>query len=147
MKLLPLGAEGNGKHFKLVYVLLPFLLVILMFLLSSCGSTYVCRGCSENVHPGHVNYSYQYFDGPFTRSVSATVGQTLTLNYSATVNGGNLEIQIDDPAGKVVWQKTFNPNAIVTNSIQIDIQQNGGYQIIVDGHQASGSFQIDWQVN
>lgn len=56
-------------------------------------------------------------------------------------------MQIDNPSGKVVWQKTFNPNANVTNSTQIDIQQNGGYQIIVDGHQASGSFKIDWQVN
>jgi hypothetical protein len=147
MRLLNLGAEGNGKHFKYVYVILPFLLVGLVLLLTSCGSTYVCRGCSENVHPGNVNYSFQYFDGLFTRSVSATAGQTLTLNYSATVNGGNLEMQIDNPSGKVVWQKTFNPNANVTNSTQIDIQQNGGYQIIVDGHQASGSFKIDWQVN
>ena len=147
MRLLNWGAKSNGKHFKYVSVLLPFLLVGLMLLLSSCGSQLVCRGCVENVYPGHVNYSFQYFDGPFTRSVSATAGQTLTLNYSAIVDGGNLEMQIIDPAGTVVWQKTINPTANVTNSTQIDIQQNGGYQIIVDGHQARGSFQIDWQVN
>jgi hypothetical protein len=147
MRLLNMSAEGNGKHFKYVYVFLPSLLVGLVLLLTSCSSQFVCRGCVENVHPGHVNYSFQYFDGPFTRSVSATAGQTLTLDYSTIVNAGNLEIQIDNPAGTVVWQKTFNPSANVTNSTQIDIQQNGGYQIIVDGHQASGSFQIDWQVN
>jgi hypothetical protein len=147
MKLFHLAAEGNGKHFKLVYVLLPFLLVGFMLLLSSCSAEYVCRGCVENVHPGHAKYSFQYFDGPFTRSVSAKNGQTLTLDYSANVDAGNLEMQIDNPAGTVVWQETFNTSANVTNSTQIDIQQNGGYKIIVDGHQASGSFQIDWQVN
>jgi hypothetical protein len=147
MNLFHLKAEGNGKHFKFVYILLPFLLLGLMLLLSGCSSQFVCRGCVENVHPGDVNYSFQYFDGPFTRSVSATTGQTLTLNYSAKVDQGNLEMQIDKPDGTVVWQETFNPTANETNSTQIDIQQNGGYQIIVDGHQASGSFHIDWQVN
>ena len=147
MKQSHLKVSGTGNHFKLLYGLLPFLLVGLMLLLSSCSSGYTCRGCAGNNVPGHVNQSFQYFDGPLTKSVSVTAGQTLTLNYSATVDAGSLDMQIDNPDGTAVWQETFDAGANVTNSTQVNIQQTGKYKIIVDGHQASGSFKIDWQVN
>jgi hypothetical protein len=44
-------------------------------------------------------------------------------------------------------QKTFDTGADVTSSQQVAIQQSGRYQLLVEGHQARGSFQRDWQVS
>jgi hypothetical protein len=142
-----LSVGGTRKHQALPRGLGLFLLVGLGLALVSCGSRFTCRGCVENVKPGHVSYRYNDFNGPFTRNVNANAGQTLTVDYTVTVDGGTLDIRVANPGGEAVWQKTFDTGANVTGSQQVSIQQSGRYQLVVDGHQARGSFQIDWQVN
>jgi hypothetical protein len=124
-----------------------FLLFCLGLALVSCQPQFICRGCVENVSPGHVDYRYQYFDGPYTRTDNVKAGQTLTVDYTVSVEEGSLDIRILDPNMNVVWQQTFDTGANVTSSQQVSIQQSGRYQIVMDGHQTRGSFQIDWQVN
>jgi hypothetical protein len=147
MILVHLSIGGTRKHQAPLARRWLILLFCLGLTLVSCESQFTCRGCVENVTPGHVDYRYQYFDGPFTRTVNAKAGQTLTLDYSVTVDEGNLDIRAVDPRGEAVWQKTFDTGANVTSSQQVSIQQSGRYQLAVNGHQTRGSFQIDWQVN
>jgi hypothetical protein len=123
------------------------LLLIMALALASCGSTYTCRGCAGNDVPGHVDKHFQYLDGPYTRTVSADAGQLLTMDYGATVEEGSLDMHVVNPDGQVIWQETYDVGADVSQTAQIDLQQNGRYQLVVDGHQAKGSFQIDWQLN
>jgi hypothetical protein len=142
-----LSVEGTRKHQALLRGRWLFLLLGLGMALASCGSHFTCRGCVENVTPGHVDYRYQFFNGPFTRTVNANAGQTLTVDYTVTVDEGTLDMRVVNPGGEVVWQKTFDTGANVTSSQQASIQQSGRYQLVVEGHQTRGSFQIDWQVN
>jgi hypothetical protein len=138
---------GTRKHQALLGRRWLFLLLGLGLTLVSCRSQLTCRGCVENVTPGHVDYRYQYFDGSFTRTVNAKAGQTLTLDYAVTVEEGILDMRAVNPGAEVVWQKTFDTGGNVTSSQQVSIQQSGRYRLVVDGHQTRGSFQIDWQVN
>jgi hypothetical protein len=139
--------EGTHKQPALLRKRWLVLLVGLGLALVSCGSGFTCRGCVENVKPRHVSYRYNFFNGPFTRNVNANAGQTLTLDYTVTVDGGTLDIRVVNPGEDVVWQKTFDTGADMTSSQQVSIQQNGRYQLVVDGHQARGSFEIEWQIN
>jgi hypothetical protein len=123
------------------------LLLGLGLALASCGSQFICRGCVENSKPGHVEYRYDFFDGPFTRTVNADAGQNLTVDYSATVDEGTLDMRVLDPGGELVWQETFDTGSNATGSQGVRIQQSGRYQLVVEGHETRGSFQIDWQVN
>ena len=141
------SAQGNHKHLALWGGRWLFLLLGLGFVLASCGSHFVCRGCVENVKPGHVSYRYNFFNGPFTRNVNANAGQTLTVDYTVAVDEGSLDLRVAGPGGETVWQKTFDTGANVTSSQQVSIQQSGRYQLVAEGHQTRGSFQIDWQVN
>jgi hypothetical protein len=142
-----LSVGGSRKHRALLGGRWLSLLLGLVLALASCGPQFTCRGCIENVKPGHVDYRYLYFNGPFIRNVNAKAGQTLTVDYTANVEEGSLDIRVVNPGGDVVWQKTFDTGANATSSQQVSIQQNGRYQIVVDGHQTRGSFHIDWQVN
>jgi methionine-rich copper-binding protein CopC len=113
--------------------------------IGGCGFT--CRGCVEHATPGHVDYRYHFFNGPFNRTVNASAGETLTVDYAAIVEEGTLDMRVVNPDGDAVWQETFDTGADVTSSTKVDIQQNGRYRLVVDGHDTRGSFQIDWQVN
>jgi hypothetical protein len=137
----------NQEHAVFLRGFWPLFLLILGLALASCGSSFICRGCVENAVPGHVDYHYQYFDGPYTRNVNADAGQILTMKYTATVEEGTLEMRVVSPSKQVVWQETFDTGANVSGSGGIDIQQSGRYQLVVEGHQTSGSFQIDWELN
>jgi hypothetical protein len=123
------------------------LLLGLGLALASCGSQFTCRGCVENATPGHVDYRYQFFNGPFTRRVKADAGQTLTVDYTATVDEGTLDMRVIDPGGELVWQETFDTGSNAIGSQGVRIQQSGRYQLVVEGHETRGSFRIDWQVN
>jgi hypothetical protein len=138
---------GTRRQLALLRKRWLVLLVGLGIALVSCGSPFTCRGCVENVRPGHVDYRYNFFNGPFTRNVNANAGQTLTVDYTVTVDEGTLDVRVVNPGGEVVWQKTFDTGANVTSSQQVSIQQSGRYQLVVEGHQTRGSFQIDWQVS
>jgi hypothetical protein len=147
MALVHGRARQNGRHLALLRGRWLLLLLGAGLALVSCGSRFTCRGCVENVRPGHVDYRYNFFNGPFTRNVNANAGQTLTVDYTVTVDKGTLDMRVLNPGGEVVWEKTFDTGANATSTQQVSIQQSGRYQLVVDGHQTSGSFQIDWQVN
>ncbi|MFN2169059.1 MAG: hypothetical protein ACK2U9_22735, partial [Anaerolineae bacterium] len=126
--------RANRRHPALLYRGWLLLLLGLGLALVSCGSEFTCRGCVENVKPGHVLYRYHFFSGPFTRTVNASDGQTLKMDYAATVEQGTLDMRLVNPGGEAVWQETFDTGEDVASSTQIDIQQNGRYQLVVEGH-------------
>jgi len=141
------STRGSHKHPALPHRgwLLLLLGLGMALVIGGCGFT--CRGCVEHATPGHVDYRYHFFNGPFNRTVNASAGETLTVDYAATVEEGTLDMRVVNPDGDAVWQETFDTGADVTSSTKVDIQQNGRYRLVVDGHDTRGSFQIDWQVN
>jgi hypothetical protein len=141
------SARGNCQGPARFRTPWQFLLLALGFALASCGSSFTCRGCVENTRPGHVDYRYNFFNGTLTRNANADAGQTLTLDYAVTVDEGTLDMRVVEPGGQAVWQETFDTGANIASSTQVDIQQSGRYQLIVEGHRTRGGFQIDWQVN
>ncbi|MEJ2013482.1 MAG: hypothetical protein P8X64_14820 [Anaerolineales bacterium] len=145
------ASHGYGKSNKRQRLLLNggwvVLLLAMALALASWGSSYTCRGCAGPDVPGHVDKRFQYFNGPYTKKVSADAGQRLTMDYGATVEEGSLDMRVVNPDGQVVWQETYDAGADVNQTAHIDLQENGRYQLVVDGHQAKGNFQIDWQLN
>jgi hypothetical protein len=123
------------------------ILLIGLVLLVSCGTTTICKGCVKTVLPGHVVYRYRLFNGRLTRRVNADAGAILTVDYGASVEEGTLDMRILNPGGELVWEETFDPGEDVDSSVQVEMGQEGRYELIVEGHQSRGRFEIDWEVN
>jgi hypothetical protein len=118
-----------------------------LIVLVGCGRGFRCRGCVENSVPGHLDYRYQSLNGTITRRVNAKAGVILTVDYQATVETGTLAMRVLDPDGKVVWEQTFAEGEDVASSVDVDLAQQGRYELVVEAQQTRGAFELDWHVS
>ena len=86
--------EMKIKHLSLTVIIVLSLVGIM---LTGCVEPSVRHMWKGYSRPGHIHCEYETFTGTEDRSVQAEAGQTITLEYGATVNKGSLSIKVQDP--------------------------------------------------
>ena len=107
------------------------LITILLLLLTSCS-------------PRHYSESFQDLQGYFRRSIPASAGQTLHVEYKAVVNKGSLELKVISPEKIVLWTVVGNTNGSVSKDIPTT--EKGDYWIRVGATAAYGSYDLQYSV-
>jgi hypothetical protein len=93
---------------------------------------------------GQISRIYNTFNGIENESLETEMGQTISIDYEATVNEGILIIKWQDPNGAVIWQKNLAESE--SGSENIDIKSPGRHTIAIQGKKASGNFSVSWNL-
>jgi hypothetical protein len=94
--------------------------------------------------PGHVSYSYSTFTGTLQDTFDVDEGQTINLDYEATVERGTLILLVEDPQGEPVWQVELTDDD--SDSVEIMAPESGRYVARIEGQDTGGSFDLQWEV-
>ena len=121
---------------------------LLMLLMSSCdyskikfGDVRMMFGSNED---GHISYTFSTFTGFERGSAQAESGQIINFDYQVNVDQGTLNIEWQDPAGVVVWQKSLLGSD--QGNDDIVIESPGEYTIIIQGRDSAGNFDVSWKI-
>jgi hypothetical protein len=123
---------------------LLLLALLLAGLLPGCGNTTIEIGLVVTAEPGHWYASYETFSGTKTTSFEASNGQTITLTYDAALDKGTLEIRAEDPLRATIYDVYLHESTKAT--VQFLLYNPGTYYIVVKGSEASGSVDLNWQI-
>lgn len=121
-------------------ILLKILMFVMALTLSACSFMKV--GWVVINLPGSVSASYILFTGTESSRVDLAEGETLILNYDATVHYGKLSIAIDDPGGNQIWQTSVKNDK--NAKVEITAPELGQYKIIITGQNTGGDFALSW---
>lgn len=113
----------------------------------SCGGTYfsgVRTGYSGANRPGHIYGSYASFDGSERNTFSVTEGQTIAINYSATINNGSLTFILRDANEGELWRVDLQSDG--ADSTTVIAPNSGDYTMIIVGEDTGGSYDVTWEV-
>jgi len=113
-------------------------------ILAACGFSTVQIGMLENHLPGMWQASYATFTGTKTDSFRADTGQTLFLKYDVQVEKGTLDIQVKNPDGELVWDGDMQKDE--SGTAQVALKQPGRYNLLIEGQDAGGSWDLNWDV-
>ena len=102
--------------------LLALAILILSFL-ASCGQAEIYLGWMASNRPGHMRACYAAFGGSKVRTVQANTGETLVVEYDATVNKGILAISVEGPDDEIVWVVSLDQDS--KNSVELPVEQEG----------------------
>lgn len=125
--------------------LLMFVLLITIALVSACNTTVSRRiNCACTNIGNEMKCRYSLFTDQETSRIKLTSKETIEISYKVAVESGNLQIRLLNPNKEVVWDKTFEDDAMDTVSYQI--VEGGRYTLVVEGFDTEGSFELSWQV-
>lgn len=120
------------------------LLTLLSTVLIACeGHSTIKVGWVGNDTPGSFAYSYRRFSGIERDTFRADAGETLTLDYELEVEEGSLKLRIQDPGGTTLWET--EAEADVEDVVRLTLEQEGRYQIQLEGHDTRGAFDLEWE--
>ena len=117
---------------------------LLLGLLAGCGQPKVFVGWMASNRPGHMRACYAAFSGFKVRTVRAAPGETLVVEYGATVNEGTLTFSVEGPDDKLLWVVALDRDS--KDSVELPVEQGGRYAIVVRGNGTGGSFAVWWRV-
>ena len=133
---------------KQYFTHLLILASLMTLLLSSCefsnikiGEVRMMFGSNED---GHISYTFSTFTGFERGSAQAERGQIINFEYQANVDQGTLNIEWQDPVGEVMWQKSLLGSD--HGQDEFVIESSGEYTIIIQGKEASGDFDVSWEI-
>jgi hypothetical protein len=118
--------------------------ILLPSFLAGCGRAEVYVGWMASNRPGHMRAFYAAFTGSKVRTVQAGSGETLAVEYGATVDQGTLTVSLEDPAGSIPWSVTLDKD--VEDAVTLRLEQPGQYALVVRGDGTAGSFHLTWRV-
>jgi hypothetical protein len=55
-------------------------------------------------------------------------------------------MRILNPNDEPVWEVTFAEGEDLTNTVQVEMGQDGSYELVVEGDDTQGRFEIEWEV-
>jgi hypothetical protein len=84
------------------------------------------------------------FSGSEMRTVQASAGQTLVVEYDARISKGALDIQVTQPGNQVIWEVSLAAGA--GDTARIPVQRDGSHAIVVRGDGTRGGFNLSWGV-
>ena len=125
-------------------VLLIASIAVLTGALAGCGSSQVRIGWVGSRTPGHIGYRYATFAGLETVQFDAEAGQTFYLSCDVEVDKGSLAIEVRDRHGQVLWDRSFREDD--ADSFKLRLERGGRHTIVIQGHDAGGSFDVTWAV-
>jgi len=100
---------------------------------------------SGTTGPNEMAYQYAGFTGTVDGRTSGREGQTLVLEYGATVKEGTLSFRVQTPGKTTLWEITLD-ESIDEQQAQLDLAEAGTYTIYVTGNQTAGDFAVAWSV-
>jgi len=101
---------------------------------------------SGTTGPNEMAYQYAVFTGTVDGRASGKEGQTLVLEYGATVKEGTLSFGVQTPGRITLWEITLDGSTDEQQKAQLDLAEAGTYTIYVTGNQTAGDFAVAWSV-
>lgn len=127
----------NSYHSMKISIV--FLYTILVF--TSCiFHPYTWQGTNP---PGKNKASFKDFRGKNINSIEVPKGSLLLVSYNIEVTQGMLLLSIENKRNKL-FQKTFSARAD-TADLKFSASETGMYKIIVQGKNATGTFDINYK--
>ena len=120
---------------------LSLLLLLILFTLPACTRKV---GWVETNIGNTFTARYRLFDGMQTDTIRLDAGESVILTYDIEVLEGSLTLQIEDPNGDSVWERTFNQNE--NSKLEFSSEMDGRYQINLIGYETEGSFDLQWEI-
>ena len=137
--------NGNQKR-PIRTLLVGVLLLLLVFTLGACdaweGGSTVEIGMVENSGFNNTEARFETLRGRKVRQETLSTGETLVLDYDVTVDKGTLTLMVEDPSGESVWETEVTDSA--ADQVEIVAAEAGNYDIIVEGDDAGGSYDLSW---
>lgn len=117
------------------------LYITVVFILTSCiFHPYSWQGTNP---PGKNKASFKDFRGKNTNSVEVSKGNLLLVSYHIEVTQGTLLLSVEQNKNKL-WEKAFS-NQTDSAEFQLPAAETGVYKIVVEGKNATGSFDINYK--
>lgn len=112
------------------------ILIIISLILTGCGFSFKFSSSSSE---GKMKGTFTSLTGTKTKSYELKEGDTITIDYEIEVKEGTLTAAFIDSSGNEIV--SFKPNT--SGKIDIEIEKNDTYEIVVKGSEADGSYNID----
>lgn len=128
-------------------------LTLLAVLLISMTALVGCSNARSSIRIGWVSINsgadqkvarYATFTGRESALVRLTPGQTLNLDYVTEVNKGALSIAVLNPNNQVIWEVFLEAGR--NDSVELNAEQGGTYELVIEGQNTSGRFDVSWDV-
>ena len=125
-----------------------FVVIVMAILLISCnfsqiriGEVRMMYGSNED---RHISYNYSTFTGVENGSSEVNAGQIISFEFTVTVDKGSIMIEWQDPDGEVVWRKNLEKSDRGEDAILAE--SSGNYGVVIQGKNASGDFELLWEI-
>jgi sulfate adenylyltransferase subunit 1 (EFTu-like GTPase family) len=120
-------------------------LTLITLVLSGCGSrtSSIKVGWMGSSTAGKTSYRYARFSGIERKTIHASAGETLTLDYDVDVEKGALALRLRNSDSELLWEQTFDANA--EDSVEIPLERGGRYLLQIEGRETRGSFDLAWE--
>ena len=116
---------------------------ILVFVFTSClFHPYTWQGTNP---PGKNKASFKDFREKNTNSIEVSKGDLLLVSYNIKVTQGSLLFSIENKKNKL-FQKEFSAQADSAH-LKFTASETGIYKIVVQGKNATGSFDINYKTS
>jgi hypothetical protein len=113
-------------------------------LVAACGQSSLEIGMVETNLPGRWEASYTTFTGTKDDTIRAQAGQILEFTYDVQVDKGDLSISVDRHDREALWEVSLQEDA--RDAVEIALDRDGPYTIVVEGDKAGGSFELSWEL-
>jgi hypothetical protein len=92
-----------------------------------------------------MDFDYDLFSGQEQKTLNLDQDQVLDLNFDIQVDDGSLTLQLIDEDGNVSWEESFLDDS--SGSVDLQIDDDGLYEISINGQKTKGGFEIDWELH
>ncbi len=119
------------------------LLGLVVFLIAGCANGETRLGWVGSDSLGQSSYRFDQFTGDEVYIVDLEPNQTIQLSYDIAVEKGLICLEIVDPQNKVLWEKEIvEPES---DAVEITCSEAGWNYIVIQGDDAEGMFEVEWQ--
>ncbi len=113
-----------------------------VFFLSACSARLLWVG---NRGSHSMEASFARFNGSETKIIQLEQPASLQLEYSVTLTKGEIVLELYQPDGQILWQKTFSGSGEGAETIKLP--EAGHYLLMINGKWTSGGYQFSWIEN
>jgi len=121
-------------------------LMLLAFILSARGGlSSVETGLTDSSLPGYLSFNYARFQGVKKARIRMDRKDVVKLYYNVEVDAGKLIVLLKDPSDGIIWEKAFIADA--ADTVTLKPERPGNYQLLIEGRDTGGGFDIQWNID